>query len=115
MLMRSSGISADSLLCIQRGGKDWGVCSSLPSAITLLRDHSQGAFTVKVYFAETDVMIGRGGQRYFEKCWRDGNVEGEGSVKFEAKIVEGTDHDNIPSTEKEVIGDVFREIKKLCG
>jgi hypothetical protein len=112
MLMRSSGISADSLLCIQRDGKDY---SSLPSAITLLREHSQGAFTVKVYFAETDVMIAKGGQKYFEKCWRDENVEGEGHVRFGAKVVEGTDHDNIPLTEKGVIGDVFREVKKLCG
>jgi hypothetical protein len=115
MLMRSSGISADSLLCIQRDGKDWGVYFSLPSAITLLREHSQGAFTVKVYFAETDVMIAKGGQKYFEKCWRDENVEGEGHVRFGAKVVEGTDHDNIPLTEKGVIGDVFREVKKLCG
>jgi hypothetical protein len=115
MLMSNSGISADSLLCIQRDGKDWGVYSSLPSAVTLLREHSQGVFTVKVYFAETDVMIGKGGQGYFEKCWREGNVEGEGHVRFETKVVEGTDHDNIPLTEKGVIGDVFKEVKKLYG
>jgi hypothetical protein len=115
MLIRFSGVSADSLLCISRDGKDWGVYSSLPSAVTLLREHSQGVFTVKVYFAETDVMIGKGGQGYFEKCWRGSNVDGEGHVRFQAKVVEGTDHDNIPLTEKGVIGDVFREVKELCG
>jgi hypothetical protein len=108
---KNSGVSADSLLCIQREGKDWGVYSSLPSSICLLREHSQGVFTVKVYFAETDVMIGKGGQRYFEKCWKEGN----GHVRFEAKVVKGTDHDNIPLTEKGVVGEVFREVKKLCG
>lgn len=116
MLMeRNSGISADSLLCIQREGKDWGVYSSLPSAISLLQGLSQGPFIVKVYFAENDVMIGQGGQRYFEKCWKEGNGEGEGSVKFDAKTVEGTDHDSIVLTEKGVVGDVFREVKELCG
>jgi hypothetical protein len=113
--MRSSGISADSLLCIERDGKDWGVYSSLPSAISLLRGHLQGNLTIKAYFAESDVMIGQGGQGYFEKCWREGNVEGEVSIRFEAKAVEGTDHDSIVLTEKGVVGDVFREVKKLCG
>jgi hypothetical protein len=114
-LMDYSGISAEASLCCQNPGKDWGVYSSLPSAISLLRAHFQEALTFKAYFAETDVMIGQGGQKYFETCWREGNAEGEGRVKFEAKVVGGTDHDSIVLVEKGVVGDVFRGVKKLCG
>jgi hypothetical protein len=66
-------------------------------------------------------MIGRGGQRYFEKCWREGNAEGEGNaeregrVKFEAKVVDGADHDSIVLAEKGVVGAVFREVRRVCG
>jgi hypothetical protein len=66
-------------------------------------------------------MIGRGGQRYFEKCWREGNAEGEGNaeregkVRFEAKVVDGADHDSIVLAEKGVIGDVSGEVKRVCG
>jgi hypothetical protein len=72
-------------------------------------------------------MIGRGGQRYFEKCWREGNAEGEGNaneegnaegegrVRFEAKIVDGADHDSIVLAEKGIIGNVFREVRRVYG
>jgi hypothetical protein len=114
-LMNNSGVSADASLCMQTEGRDWGVYSSLPSAISLLRTQFQDKLTVKAYFAESDVMIGRGGQEYFEKCWREGNAEGDGRVRFEAKVVDSTDHDSIVLVEKGVVGDVFREVKKLCG
>ena len=113
-------------MCIQRDGKDWGVYSSLPAAITALRDtyapsdsnsgvESPPTLVFKAYFAESDVMIGRGGREYFEKCWREGNADGDGKVRFEAKVVEDADHDSIVLAENEVIGEVLREIKRVCG
>ena len=124
MLTKSSGISADASLCMQKNGKDWGVYASLPSAIASLRNTfaSQSfessvtsTLTLKAYFAASDALIGQGGQKYFEQCWREGNAEAEGKVRFEAKVVEGTDHDSIVLAEKGVIVDVFREVKRLCG
>jgi hypothetical protein len=124
ILTNNSGISADSLLCMQKHGKYWGVYASLPSAIASLRNtYAAQSFessatpplTFKAYFAASDALIGQGGQRYFEQCWREGNAEAEGKVRFEAKVVDGTDHDSIVLTEKGVIGDVFREVKRLCG
>lgn len=109
---------------MQREGKDWGVYSSLPSCIDLLRStytpqsldgSSTPTLTLRAYFAESDALIGKGGQKYFEKCWKEGNVEGEGTVRFEAKIVEGTDHDSIVLAEKGVLEQVFREVRRLCG
>jgi hypothetical protein len=124
ILTNNSGISADSLLCMQKDGKDWDIYASLPSTITSLRNvyASQSSdasvtskLTIKAYFAAFDALIGQGGQKYFEQCWREGNAEVEGKLRFEAKVVGGTDHDSIVLTEKGVVGDVFREVKKLCG
>lgn len=60
-------------------------------------------------------MIGKGGQKYFEQCWKEGNADGEGIVRCEAKVVKGTDHDSIVLAEKGVLGDVFREVRRVCG
>jgi hypothetical protein len=114
-LMDSSGVSADASLCMQKEGRDWGVYSSLPSAISLLRRRFRDTLTFRTYFAESDVMIGQGGQRYIEECWKEENAEGERRVKSEAQVVDGTDHESIVLVEKGVVGDVFREVKKLCG
>ncbi|KEQ75219.1 hypothetical protein M436DRAFT_25653, partial [Aureobasidium namibiae CBS 147.97] len=115
-----SGVSADATLCMQREGKYWGVYASLPSCIDLLRStytpqDSDASFastlTLRVYFAESDALIGRGGQKYFEQCWKEGNGDAEGRVRFEASVVQGADHDSIVLAEKGVLGDVFREVK----
>lgn len=133
MLTDCSGVSADATLCMQRTAKDWGAYSSLPSCIALLRTiypprspdtsytpqspdaSSIGTLTLKVYFAESDALIGKGGQRYFEQCWKEGNVEGEGKVAFEASVVGGADHDSVVLAEKGVLGDVFSEVRRVCG
>lgn len=119
-----SGVSADATLCMQREGKHWGVYASLPSCIDFLRStytpqetdaSSTATLTLRVYFAETDALIGKGGQKYFEQCGKQGNAEEEGKVSFEASVVKGADHDSIVLAEKGVLGDVFREVKKVCG
>lgn len=109
---------------MQREGKDWGVYASLPSCIDFLRStytpqdsdaSSTATLTLRVYFAESDALIGTGGQKYFEQCWKERNGDGEGRIRFEASVVEGVDHDSIVLAEKGVLGDVFREVKRVCG
>ena len=58
-------------------------------------------------------MIGKGGQSYFEDCWRQGNIRGE--VDFVAKTVPDTDHDSIILAEKGCIEEVFGEVGKRDG
>ena len=48
---------------------------------------------VLAFFAASDLMIGKGGQEYFEKCWRQEGMAGK--VDFESQICEGTDHDSV--------------------
>lgn len=112
---------------MQRTGKDWGVYSSLPKAIEALKatytsDPSppyspstspSRKLTFHVYFSSSDVMIGKGGQQYFEDCWRQGNEDGK--IEYKAKVAEDTDHDSIILPEKGWIEEVFGEVKKVCG
>jgi len=109
---------------MQRAGKHWGVYASLPSCIDLLSStytpqdsdaSSMDTLTLRVYFAETDALIGKGGQKYFEQCWKEGNGDAEGGIRFEASVVQRADHDSIVLAEKGVLGDVFREVKRVCG
>ncbi|KAI5197998.1 hypothetical protein E4T39_07008 [Aureobasidium subglaciale] len=111
-----SGISADAQLCMQKDAKDWGVYADLPSLISSLSGvypQETRKLTLQACYAETDVMIGKGGQEYFERCWAEGNDNAE--VEFESRVVKGTDHDSILPAEKGCIEDIFKQVKRLNG
>ncbi|KAI4740458.1 hypothetical protein E4T50_09105 [Aureobasidium sp. EXF-12298] len=130
----TSAISADATLCMQKQGQDWGVYSSLPKAISVLETtfgtnpsptspdptnqpppsstHPR-KLTFHVYFSSSDVMIGKGGQQYFESCWKAANTSGE--IDFVAKTVPDSDHDSTILAEKGCIEEVFMEVKRVCG
>ncbi|THY13804.1 hypothetical protein D6D01_08267 [Aureobasidium pullulans] len=109
-----SGISADANLCMQKDSKDWGTYTSLPTTISSLQQRyprQLRPLTIRTYFAASDQIIGKGGQVYFEECWKKGNAQGQ--VDFGVKSVRGTDHDSITLVEKSCLGEVFGEIKRL--
>lgn len=121
---------------MQSKGKDWGVYASLPDAISALQrtyTTSPGhpppyttspahlsptathprKLTFRVYFSSSDVMIGKGGQQYFENCWEQGNVQGD--IEFVAKTVPDTDHDSIILPEKGWIEENFAEVRRVMS
>ncbi|KAI5242794.1 hypothetical protein E4T43_04567 [Aureobasidium subglaciale] len=111
-----SGISADAQLCMQKDARDWGVYANLPSLVASLAQaypQDTRTLTLQACFAETDIMIGKGGQEYFVKCWKEGN--GNAAVEFESRVVKDTDHDSILPAEKGCIGEVFKQVKRLNG
>ncbi|THW31559.1 hypothetical protein D6D22_10088 [Aureobasidium pullulans] len=111
----NSGISADANLCMQKDSKDWCTYTSLPTTISSLQQlypQQSRPLTIRAYFAASDQIIGRGGQVYFEECWKKGN-DVQGQVDFAAKGVDDTDHDSITVVEKGCLGEIFREIKDL--
>lgn len=132
----TSAISADATLCMQKDGEDWGVYSSLPKAIEVFKttytseaqpqsitsgptpSSSSSSFhprrlTFAVYFSSSDVMIGKGGQQYFENCWKQGNADEK--IEYKARTVPESDHDSIILPEKGWIKEVFGQVKKVCG
>jgi hypothetical protein len=105
------GANSEALMCLRKGPAwTWGTCDDyelfLRELVALERNRQQAdsgssqrpakRLKVRIYFAETDAMIGKRGQSYVEQCWR-GNGDSEyGDVfDFEATTVDGTDHDNL--------------------
>ncbi|KAK7970194.1 hypothetical protein PG988_009267 [Apiospora saccharicola] len=50
---------------------------------------------VRIYFAETDAMIGQRGKMYLEECWAGNEGEFEDCIDFAAESIEGADHDTV--------------------
>jgi hypothetical protein len=89
-------------LCLKKGGPtDWGVLADYEGCIRSIVDdqsaRSDDGEAVKLRidaaFAASDLMIGKGGQEYFEKCWRQEGMAGK--VDFASRTCEGTDHDSV--------------------
>lgn len=89
-------------LCLKKD-KDvsWGACDDYEDYMTALcaqeremRDAnaSMQKLKVQVFYAASDMMIGKGGQEYFDRLWgRDGVEE---VIDFESKELPDTDHDS---------------------
>ncbi|KAJ6780835.1 hypothetical protein PWT90_00522 [Aphanocladium album] len=60
---------------------------------------------IMAFFAETDHIVGEGGRKYVEKCWRSPTNEFDDAFEFSAKTIAGSGHDEL------VVGfDVWKEI-----
>ncbi|KAJ3496756.1 hypothetical protein NLG97_g2421 [Lecanicillium saksenae] len=60
---------------------------------------------VMAFFAETDHIVGDGGRKYVEKCWRGSPNEFDDAFEFSSKTIAGSGHDAL------VVGfDVWKEI-----
>lgn len=89
-------------LCLMKGGSaSWGVLADYEACVRSIAeeegaksgDGQVGRLRVDAFFAASDVMIGKGGQEYFERCWRQEGMAGK--VDFESQTFEGTDHDSV--------------------
>nr|POE90241.1 hypothetical protein CFP56_20708 [Quercus suber] len=99
----TSAVNQEVLLCLKKGGEEcWGVAEDYEQFVQRVMEkenevrrscHTLARLTVKVWFAESDVMSGKGGQDYFEACWKQSGVEE--MVDFESVVLAGTNHDSI--------------------
>jgi hypothetical protein len=85
-------------LCLMKGGKaDWGVLADYEACVRSIAEYESDGVAAKLRvdagFAASDLIIGKGGQEYFEKCWRQEGMAGK--VDFESRTYEGTDHDSV--------------------
>lgn len=109
-----SGINEEALLCLKKGG-NWGACDDYRAYVAELvvqekertaeaashSESTQGApekLKVRAFFSATDIMIGEGGQKYFEDCWQKEGVKD--AVDFQSIAVPDTNHDSIISPRK---------------
>lgn len=93
----TSAVNEEALLCLKKAEVPlWGAAEDyaefVRQLVKLEGERSGRHVKVQAYFAETDVMIGKGGQRYFDECWRQEGVEGV--VEYESVELKGTNHDS---------------------
>ncbi|KAJ5156800.1 hypothetical protein N7492_009603 [Penicillium capsulatum] len=112
------GSNSEALQCLRKEANTWGKCEDYQVFVRdfrqLERDREGSALMVHAYFAESDSMIGKKGQQYFEECWQgtddDDNLD---SVNFISTTVPGTDHDTLATSVEiweKIIGDLTRAL-----
>lgn len=111
------GADSEVMQCLKKGATGtWGKCDDYPTFIQDLaelersRGLGEGRVRVKVrvYFAETDAMIGQRGQSYLEECWAGKEGEFKDCIDFAAESIKGTDHDTVAGKLK-VLEAIFHE------
>lgn len=122
----STAANDEVLLCLKKSEKPtWGVCEDYRDFVPLfceqearLRQSTGGGdgqnkkLKLCVFYASSDLMIGPGGQEYFNGCWGQGCVGDV--VEFEAKELEGTDHDSVLlDFGKGALREIFERVGKL--
>lgn len=102
----------EALQCLKKGGT-WGRADDYGEFVRELVELERrrvgdaeciggtARLKVRAYFAESDAMIGKRGQKYVEECWR-GKEDGEWQdvLDFQSTTVAGTDHDSLVQSVK---------------
>lgn len=108
------GSNSEALQCLRKEASTWGTCENykvfVRDWIGSERGREGPSLKVRAYFGESDSMIGKKGQEYFEGCWHEVNDgEQRHAVDFMSTTVPGTDHDTLVQsiqTWEKIIGDV---------
>lgn len=114
----------EALLCLKKGGTgNWGACEDYKEYVGSLAkrererrssDQNRSKLQVEVYFAESDIMIGKGGQEYFEQCWQQDGVAD--AIDFEATELPGINHETaIMDLKKGGLKPAFEHVARLKG
>lgn len=82
----TTAANEDAKLCLKMGGQQlWGTCEDYPEFFRLLvekeKERKQAnpnnpGLTFRTFYAGSDIMIGKGGQKYFEDCWSQEGMPG---------------------------------------
>jgi hypothetical protein len=102
------GANVEVLQCLRKRAP-WGECDDYTQFVIDLAERERRAsegvkLTVRAFFAESDIMIGKRGQAYFESCFK-----GFGDVlQFESKTVLGENHDSMCFS-PEVLAGIFQD------
>jgi hypothetical protein len=97
-----TGANEEIKLCLRKcEDGDWGEAADYSTCIKKLLANEKrlgtedvgSKLTVNAFFAESDIMIGKKGQRYFVDCWEHDGVRG--NFAFEYEIFKDTNHDSV--------------------
>jgi hypothetical protein len=125
----STGANSEAIMCLKNKHlKAWGAAENLPTYIKKLVEVVRGIevvdslhsvsteaalarWKVQAFFAESDIMIGNAGERYFTDCWCNNEVAS--ILDFETISVVGTDHESICQPQHGMYKRVFEEMKNV--
>lgn len=105
----------------QHAEREEGGPTSAPAATAALNaSATQYRFVLKVFWAESDKLIGKKGEEYFNKCFQrftwDGqssNGEHKSCLLYESEVVPDTDHDTLILPQNgalpKILGDIWKE------
>ncbi|KAK4964282.1 hypothetical protein LTR66_001019 [Elasticomyces elasticus] len=127
----TSGVNDEARLCLRKPGTGlWGVCEDYelfvanlaksekramaadPTHASNEEEHSCRKLKIRAFFSESDVMIGKKGQEYFERCWTS-STEIREVVDFSSTTVKGTDHETIIELQDGPLQEIMKEVKQL--
>ncbi|KAJ6004376.1 hypothetical protein N7522_006021 [Penicillium canescens] len=115
------GANSEALQCLRKEPNNtWGKCEDYEVFVREIvdlergRDREGAPLRIQAYFAESDVMIGKKGQTYFEECWRGTNGEYKDVVEFASTTVPGTDHDTL-ALSVDVWEGIFQGVLEVVG
>lgn len=119
------GANSEAMLCLKKGESGrWGICDDYAEFVNQLvdlersrgisgnEDEAKPKLKVKAYFGETDAMIGKKGQNYFEECWKEKNGEFYNILDFVSETIDGEDHDSLTQS-AEVLQRIFIDASKM--
>jgi hypothetical protein len=117
------GANDEARLCLKKGGKDlWGVAEDFEHFVQSLaaREGTRGKagvenakLNVRVVFADSDVMSGARGEKYFDHIWRQ-NEQCRQAFDVKSVRIPGTDHETVLMDHKlGGLSTIFAEVVSL--
>lgn len=118
------GGTEEAKLCLKMGGQNlWLICEDYKEYVkSLLKRETERSTTtgtdrklrMQVYYAESDMLIGEGGKKYFDECWKTPEVSKY--VDFNSQTLSETNHETIIADfDKSALPAIFDEIKSLAA
>lgn len=118
----TTAANEEAKLCLKKDGSvDWNACDDYEAYVRMLcsqekalreSNEDQTKLKVRAFFAESDVMIGEGGQTYFDKGWTQSIVSEV--IDYDSMKLAGTDHDSaLADKEKGSLKQIFAEIGRI--
>lgn len=92
----TKGINDEALTCLHKTGPGtWGACEDYGAFVRdLAKERTPDCkLTVSAFFAESDELVGTGGQKYVEECFNQPGIAD--SIDFRSCVKPGTDHNTI--------------------
>ena len=115
----TTAANEDARMCLKLGGEGlWGECEDYDDFVQkvvhmeterLKANAGAPKLKMRVFFAESDVMIGKGGQHYFEKCWAREGVDA--CIDYKGEERPGTNHETVfVSADRSALTPIFDDL-----